>query len=171
MKKAILLLTGIILAGCGVNDKLSDMDKKMAAMGQDTKGMRNDIHQTAEAAKLMAEKTEQMAEYMKTLVDALQKIIGGGGEPQPSPIPSVAGFTVNPNLFDAQIDLSTKTVQELTLLRDELKRAVSFKALFAGQFPNLIKFIKEQKIKTPDATVDPAKAALIVEIKSLILQL
>jgi hypothetical protein len=163
MKKAILILTGIILAGCGVNEKLSDM-------GQDTKGMRNDIHQTAEAAKAMAEKTEQMAEYMRTLVDALQKIIGGGGEPQPSPTPGVANFITNPNLFD-QIDLSTKTVQELTLLRDELKKAVSYKAIFAGQFPNLIKFIKEQKIKTPDASVDPAKAALIVEIKSLILQL
>lgn len=156
--KKLLLFVGIILAGCGVDSRLDSMDKKMDSVQKSAASMDQSLKETRD--------------YIKTLSSILERLVNSlAPQPSPSPSPGMVSEISGDVFTDPQIDLSTKSIQELTALRDDLKKAVGYKQVFEGQVPNLIKFLKGLKIKNPDGNDAPAKAALINEIKSLILQL
>lgn len=154
MKYFNLILTLFLASACSIGKDLDNMNGKMNEISTISDSMKKT---NAELDESNAE-TKAMGDQMTALVDILNNLAGG-----------IVRAPAGEN--ECCTDISGRSVQDLTALRDEIKSSMSYKILSHQIIPKTLDLIKSVKICTPDQSTDSTKASLITEIQSLVLQL
>lgn len=164
MKLFFCLALLFSMCSCSLDKHLNDMDAKMAGVQISAQDMDKSLEMTQhDTAAMMA--------YMKEAITVLQGLAEQATAEPASQAISEQPVTSAQQQSVYNLDLSQKTVPQLTGLRNELKRAVQAKSLLKETIPDILALVSSLNVRAPDQTTDPAKSALIEDISSLLLQL